>query len=801
MSRYTTKDSGDKNRQANRQQPTSSLASSEFSDNRPSTVQHQKLQQSADTSFRSQKLSQLQSKAAQSPNHQMSSNVSNSGGLPDNIKSGVEQLSGYSMDDVKVHYNSAKPAQLQAHAYAQGNDIHLSSGQEKHLPHEAWHVVQQKQGRVKPTKQLKSAAVNDEPQLEKEADIMGQKVLDFGQQTSSNPNSQSTQLFSVNRSSVVQRVLSEKDKTRLVNVFLVKIGKLGQTLSDGDNQQILDDAIENYEEYIDAYCYMDNMLTIDNDIDIDNEIIDIKKSDEVVLSDNSMKSKFGFYIKDNIVGHIDEQTFSPAANNVDNIAKDTEDAFVGSITTIPKSKGGKGPLDVANLYLQESMSDQGARNALALVFGVNYKADLQGRSDVEIQKDINSVKSWSAFGLHADGFLWHQWYTAKGAPAKIKDVRSAFSKQGIFQHRVKLYESEKRTKIPYGAARSWTFDQTKPVASALQKKVENVWVHVSDPDAPSLLSRASNKHGQQVLVPVFDQYLMIIQELVKEQGGGSLPPTVISGGYEFREKSKGGDVDKSEFLAMIGHRLDLAMRTAIGDADPERNTAKNTYLPEPNLLFKWEDFLKSKKNLFGTDVKESIKMLSGYLREANKVDNPIVRFDTRANVATKTDDRFRIDQRRDSKSKPTSLDEFNPDVLTKEDIRLIVNQSQSYATYNTWVLPVAENFGIKGGALKNIFEGCMISEVCDFEPDKIKAQLDTFKVPSVFVINRDLTSQVRVKGRFKPGVLESYRAEVAQQLNSAGKAMLEFMKRLFAGEIPDPAFERSLEKIKELEEH
>ncbi len=39
-------------------------------------------------------------------------------GLPDNVKSGVGHLSGMSMDDVKVHYNSPKPAQLQAHAYA-----------------------------------------------------------------------------------------------------------------------------------------------------------------------------------------------------------------------------------------------------------------------------------------------------------------------------------------------------------------------------------------------------------------------------------------------------------------------------------------------------------------------------------------------------------------------------------------------------------------------------------------------------------------------------------------------------------
>ena len=42
----------------------------------------------------------------------------NNSGLPDSLKSGVENLSGLSMDDVKVHYNSDKPAQLNAHAYA-----------------------------------------------------------------------------------------------------------------------------------------------------------------------------------------------------------------------------------------------------------------------------------------------------------------------------------------------------------------------------------------------------------------------------------------------------------------------------------------------------------------------------------------------------------------------------------------------------------------------------------------------------------------------------------------------------------
>jgi hypothetical protein len=102
----------------------------------------------------------------------------NKTGMPDNLKSGVENLSGMDMSDVKVHYNSGKPAQLSALAYAQGNDIHVGPGQEKHLPHEAWHVVQQRQGRVQPTMQMKeSVPVNDDPGLEHEADVMGSKAV------------------------------------------------------------------------------------------------------------------------------------------------------------------------------------------------------------------------------------------------------------------------------------------------------------------------------------------------------------------------------------------------------------------------------------------------------------------------------------------------------------------------------------------------------------------------------------------------------------------------------------------------
>ncbi len=101
----------------------------------------------------------------------------NNTGLPDGLKAGLENLSGLSMDEVNVYYNSAKPAQLQALAYTQGKEIHVGPGQERHLPHEAWHVIQQQQGRVKPTTQAQGLAINDDMTLEHEADVMGAKAM------------------------------------------------------------------------------------------------------------------------------------------------------------------------------------------------------------------------------------------------------------------------------------------------------------------------------------------------------------------------------------------------------------------------------------------------------------------------------------------------------------------------------------------------------------------------------------------------------------------------------------------------
>jgi len=130
-----------------------------------------------------------------------------------------------SLDDVNVHRNSDKPAQLQAHAYAQGTDIHLGAGQEKHLPHEAWHVVQQKQGRVQPTMQMKGMVnVNDDAGLEKEADVMGAKAMQM-KANSVLPNS----IIAVGHSSTVQRVDVDMNKEQEMNLHLLSIQSVQST--------------------------------------------------------------------------------------------------------------------------------------------------------------------------------------------------------------------------------------------------------------------------------------------------------------------------------------------------------------------------------------------------------------------------------------------------------------------------------------------------------------------------------------------------------------------------------------------
>lgn len=101
----------------------------------------------------------------------------NQTGIPDALKSSMELFSGFSLDDVRVHYSSDKPERLQALAYTQGNQIYLGTGHENSLPHEMGHVIQQKQGRVRVTPNPAGLPVNLERELEEEADWIGSMAM------------------------------------------------------------------------------------------------------------------------------------------------------------------------------------------------------------------------------------------------------------------------------------------------------------------------------------------------------------------------------------------------------------------------------------------------------------------------------------------------------------------------------------------------------------------------------------------------------------------------------------------------
>lgn len=92
------------------------------------------------------------------------------------ISRSVERLSGVSLHDVTVHYNSPKPSRLQALAYTRGTNIYLGPGQEHHLEHEAGHAAQQKQGRVNPDTLIDGEPANTNAGLENEAQTMARKV-------------------------------------------------------------------------------------------------------------------------------------------------------------------------------------------------------------------------------------------------------------------------------------------------------------------------------------------------------------------------------------------------------------------------------------------------------------------------------------------------------------------------------------------------------------------------------------------------------------------------------------------------
>jgi outer membrane protein OmpA-like peptidoglycan-associated protein len=103
--------------------------------------------------------------------------------MPEKVRAKMEAAFGVDFSQVRIHEGPHAEA-VGALAYTQGTHIHFAPGQyrptsprgQELLGHELAHVVQQSQGRVRPTTQASGVPINDDASLEREADEMGARA-------------------------------------------------------------------------------------------------------------------------------------------------------------------------------------------------------------------------------------------------------------------------------------------------------------------------------------------------------------------------------------------------------------------------------------------------------------------------------------------------------------------------------------------------------------------------------------------------------------------------------------------------
>lgn len=169
---------------------------------------------------------------------QIKSSTGSSTKMPESIQGKMEQSFNADFSDVNIHTNSDQATDLTAHAFTQGQDIHFAPGQynpeskngQELLGHELTHVVQQKQGRVQPTTQLKGVGINDNEGLEKEADEMG-KLAAEGASAKSNSSTPPPdgKPFS---SSLIQKKDDDDEKNKKVEIPKDAVDAVSDTKDD-----------------------------------------------------------------------------------------------------------------------------------------------------------------------------------------------------------------------------------------------------------------------------------------------------------------------------------------------------------------------------------------------------------------------------------------------------------------------------------------------------------------------------------------------------------------------------------------
>lgn len=535
----------------------------------------------------SPKIAQLQAVSSNHPSEPIPSvqKKKNNTGLPDDLKSGVENLSGLSMDDVNVHYNSTKPAQLQAHAYAQGNQIHVAPGQEKFLPHEAWHVVQQKQGRVKPTVQMKGKVnINDDPGLENEADIMGSKSL-IKVKIAGNPyqfvpktNLKTAPIqFGRNGGGKKKSGGGSGSAPKWTNAAqLVQLAK----------SQMQRQPPEMVVKYID--------LQIKNSGRSPDEQKALKAETETILSESTPAARA--VAADPVEQAIREfyKTFS-----IDHVRPHPAPLEPMLIDHIPGPLGDTGDVAyVANLIATPTeLAPMIAKYKgivpdgmpFAMVIGLNTfeSIDPSGLDKLKAVKIPTNAPFPVTVIRFSWGMNWNQPIEKIRvfAEKKIEELRIALHgddeiEKKLQAFRGKIREIEKahlggpHNAIPYGKLRSFVLESSDnhQYVNEFREKGKHVYIFNSDADAPSFRTAEQHQGTDRTLLRGYSDTL-------KQKGY----PSLMVGGYRFDHKESGGDLDQanpSHRLTLLANHLDSQFRILVSKLNPEL-----IYPTEPNMVF------------------------------------------------------------------------------------------------------------------------------------------------------------------------------------------------------------------------
>lgn len=197
----------------------------------------------------------------------------NQTGIPDATKLALEQQTGLDLSEVRVHYNSDKPALVHALAYTEGLNIYLASGAEDYLEHELWHVIQQMRGEVSATEIIGGKQVDTSPTKEIEADEQAQQI----QSTTTNETRGPLQQMTITNKVIQRQEITEEAAIEQLEIRAAAFAALPYSINTpyGDNPNetnchgyTVNQAVDNWihgEDFLDQIGQTNNVAVFIRD--------------------------------------------------------------------------------------------------------------------------------------------------------------------------------------------------------------------------------------------------------------------------------------------------------------------------------------------------------------------------------------------------------------------------------------------------------------------------------------------------------------------------------------------------------